>query len=420
MVKKIETKVIAYNLTKEYGFSDPFVGVLIDDMGEPLLNKDVSVIVSNIRDIEYVRTTNENGFFKLGINLLPGEYPIRSVFKGDSKYDSSEYKNIVTVLEPEPVEEEEIEEPVEELEEIQEEPEEESLEELEEELRNDFDEGEWDEVDDGMDKFNDFEEVEVSNEIIMDVKHIDMRFDLSKERVDNLKEYVIKAIKHDLPPKDNFKALDDVSFTVHKGERLGVIGFNGAGKSTLLKILSGVMKPTEGDVIVNGNVAPLLELGAGFDHNYSGSENIFLNGAILGYKKEFLETKYDEIVEFSELEEFIDVPIKNYSSGMIAKLGFSIATIVEPDILILDEVLSVGDVKFQKKSANKIKSLMKSGVTVVLVSHSVSTIRKICNKAIWLDHGELLMYGDVDEVCDAYVDAASKASAEELHNLNLD
>ena len=243
----------------------------------------------------------------------------------------------------------------------------------------------------------------MNQNIVIDVDNVSMEFKKPQEKVDNLKEYCIKWVKRELKPKNKFKALDHVSFSVHKGERVGIIGFNGAGKSTILKILSGVLKPTSGKIDTYGTIAPLLELGAGFDHNYSGRENVFLNGAILGYSREFLESKYDEIVEFSELEDFIDIPIKNYSSGMVAKLGFSVATIVEPDVLILDEVLSVGDVKFQKKSGDKLKSMMGSGVTVLLVSHATDNIRELCTRAIWLDQGKLVMDGDVDYVCDAYI-----------------
>ena len=270
-------------------------------------------------------------------------------------------------------------------------------------------------------ELGDNEDYQIMNQnIVIDVNNVSMEFRKPQEKVDNLKEYCIKWVKRELKPKTKFKALDNVSFSVHKGERVGIIGFNGAGKSTILKILSGVLKPTAGEIHTYGTVAPLLELGAGFDHNYSGRENVFLNGAILGYSREFLESKYDEILEFSELEDFIDIPIKNYSSGMVAKLGFSVATIVEPDVLILDEVLSVGDVKFQKKSGDKLKSMMGSGVTVLLVSHATDNIRELCTRAIWLDQGKLVMDGDVDYVCDAYIEAAKKASEEQLSGLQLE
>ena len=259
----------------------------------------------------------------------------------------------------------------------------------------------------------------LNKEVVIEVNNVYREFDKAQEKVDNLKEYVIKWLKRELKPKTKFKALEDVSFTVNKGERVGIIGFNGAGKSTLLKILSGVLRPNSGSIHINGKVAPLLELGAGFDHNYSGRENVFLNGAILGYSKEFLQSKYDEIVEFSELEEFMELPIKNYSSGMIAKLGFAVATLVEPEILILDEILSVGDVRFQKKSGDKLKSLMNTGTTVLLVSHSVGTVRSMCNRVIWLDHGKIVMDGLTRDVCDAYVEAAKKASDDELSGLDI-
>jgi ABC-2 type transport system ATP-binding protein len=231
-----------------------------------------------------------------------------------------------------------------------------------------------------------------------------MRFNLSQEKVDNIKEYVIKLLKRQLLFQE-FWALRDISFDVEKGDRVGIVGLNGAGKSTLLKIISGVMKPTEGNVDIHGRVVPLLELGAGFDHNYTGRENIYLNGAILGYSKEFIEQKYDEIVEFSEIGQFIDVPLKNYSSGMKARLGFSIATVVEPEILILDEVLSVGDAKFQEKSENRIMQLFDKGITVLFVSHSVQQVQRLCNKAIWLEHGKIVMQGSADEVCTKYAES---------------
>ena len=233
------------------------------------------------------------------------------------------------------------------------------------------------------------------------VNNVGMRFKLSQEKVDNLKEFFIKFLKRQISYKE-FWAIKNITFEVEKGDRWGIIGLNGAGKSTLLKIISGVMKPTEGSVEIKGKIVPLLELGAGFDGNYTGKENIFLNGAMLGFSKEFLEEKYDEIVEFSEVGKFIDVPLKNYSSGMRARLGFSIATTIKPEILILDEVLSVGDAKFRKKSENKILSLFSEGVTVLFVSHSIIQVKRICNKAIWLEKGEVVMMGDAKEVCDAY------------------
>ena len=235
----------------------------------------------------------------------------------------------------------------------------------------------------------------------IEVDHVSMKFNLSKEKVDSLKDYVIKSLKREIQYNE-FLALDDVSFKLEKGDKLGILGLNGAGKSTLLKIIAGVFKPSEGTVKKSGKLAPMLELGAGFEKNYTGRENIFLNGALMGYSKEYMESKYDEIVEFSELGDFIDVPIKNYSSGMKSRLGFAIATIVTPDILILDEVLSVGDGKFRKKSEKKIKSMFKDGVTVLFVSHSLEQVKRLCNKAMILDHGKLIAYGDIDEVAAKY------------------
>jgi len=236
---------------------------------------------------------------------------------------------------------------------------------------------------------------------VIKVENVKMKFNLSKERTDNLKEYVIKFIKRELHYQP-FWALKGVSFEVKKGDKFGIIGLNGAGKSTLLKLIAGVMKPTEGEIWVKGSMVPLLEMGTGFDPDYTGRENIFLKGALLGYPRRFLEEKFDEIVEFSELEEFINVPLRNYSSGMKARLAFSIATMVEPEILIIDEVLSVGDAKFQEKSREKMNSLLDEDATVLFVSHSTQQVRNICNRAIWLDKGKLIAEGPVDEVCDAY------------------
>ena len=235
----------------------------------------------------------------------------------------------------------------------------------------------------------------------IEVKDVSILFNLNKEKVDNLKEYVVKLVTKKLMFNE-FWALKDISFTVEKGERIGILGFNGAGKSTLLKTIAGVLKPTKGSVTVRGVIAPLLELGAGFDLNYSGKENIYLYGATMGYSRKYIDEKYNEIVEFSELKEFIDVPVKNYSSGMRARLGFAIATAVEPEVLILDEVLSVGDAKFRNKSEAKVKSMFDKGVTVLFVSHSTDQVRRLCNKAIILEKGKLIAQGDAKEICAKY------------------
>ncbi len=237
--------------------------------------------------------------------------------------------------------------------------------------------------------------------VAVEVSHVSMKFNLSSQRVDSLKEYIIKLIKGELQYNE-FWALKDVSFTLHRGERLGILGLNGAGKSTLCKAVAGVYKPTEGTIKKKGVLAPLLELGAGFDREYTAAENIFLYGAVLGYSREFLESKFDEIIEFAELQDFVDVPIKNFSSGMKSRLGFSICTAVCPDILILDEVLSVGDRKFRKKSEARVKEMIDQGVTVLFVSHSLEQVRRICDKAIILEHGQLLAFGDVEEIADIY------------------
>lgn len=233
------------------------------------------------------------------------------------------------------------------------------------------------------------------------LEHVGMRFNLSKEKVDSVKEYVIKLLKRDLHFNE-FWALKDIDFSIYKGDRVGVLGLNGAGKSTLMKVVAGVFRPTEGSVTKKGVLAPMIELGAGFDKQYTGAENIFLYGAVLGHSRAFMEEKFDEIVEFSELKEFIDVPLKNYSSGMKARLGFSIATVVEPDILILDEVLSVGDAKFRKKSEKKLMDMMDKGITVLFVSHNLDQVKRICNKAMILEKGRMKCYGDIDEVVPVY------------------
>lgn len=247
----------------------------------------------------------------------------------------------------------------------------------------------------------------MENDVVVSVQNVDMAFNLNKEKVDNLKEYFIKLVTHKLEYK-KFYGLKDVSFEVKKGEHLAILGLNGAGKSTLLKTIVGVYKPSSGHVETKGVIAPLLELGAGFDPNYSGRENIYLYGAIMGYDRAFIDKKYDEIVEFSELGNFIEVPIKNYSSGMKARLGFSIATAVEPDILILDEVLSVGDAGFRRKSLAKVKSLFETGVTVLFVSHNIEQVKSICDKAILLEHGKIIAQGDVADVIPVYEEKINK------------
>ena len=235
----------------------------------------------------------------------------------------------------------------------------------------------------------------------IEVDNVSMKFNLSREKVDSLKDYIFKTIKREIQYNE-FWALKNVSFSVEKGDRVGILGLNGAGKSTLLKVISGVFKPTEGHVDKHGKMVPLLELGAGFYPQYTGKENIYLYGAMLGYTKKFIDSKYDEIVEFSELQKFMDVPVKNYSSGMKSRLGFSIATVVEPKILILDEVLSVGDAKFRKKSEKKIMSMFDSGVTVLFVSHSLEQVQRLCNKAMILEKGKLIAYGDIVPISEQY------------------
>lgn len=237
----------------------------------------------------------------------------------------------------------------------------------------------------------------------LEVSHLGMKFNLSQEMHDTLKDYFINLFAHHQKmKKDEFWALSDVSFNLYPGDRLGILGLNGAGKSTILKAIAGVYHPTTGYVKMQGRLAPLLELGAGFEPQYSARENIFLYGAILGYKKDFIQTKFDEIIDFAELRDFIDVPVKNYSSGMKSRLGFAICTAVNPDILILDEVLSVGDSKFRRKSEEKIMSMFDGKVTVLFVSHSLDQVRRICNKAMILDHGHLKCFGDINDIAPIY------------------
>jgi len=238
-------------------------------------------------------------------------------------------------------------------------------------------------------------------ETVIEVKNVSMHFNLMVERVDSLKEYVMKLVKGKLLYND-FVALSHVSFKVQKGEIVGLVGLNGAGKSTLLKIIAGVLKPTEGKVITRGTIAPLIEVGAGFDPDLTARENVYLNGAILGHDRKFMDSKFDEIIDFAELRKFVDVPVKNFSSGMYARLGFAIATMVQPDILIVDEVLSVGDYLFQKKCEDRIQDMLDKGVTVVLVSHDINMIEKLCTKVVWLEDGHLKDIGPALKVCKEY------------------
>lgn len=233
------------------------------------------------------------------------------------------------------------------------------------------------------------------------VNNVSMKFKIYHDKIHSIKEYFVAKIKGNLKYEE-FWALNNISFEINKGEVVGIIGRNGAGKSTLLKVISGILVPTEGKVICLSNIVPMLELGSGFDMDLTGKENIYLNGSILGYSKEFLDSKYDEILEFSELEKFIDTPIRNYSSGMLMRLAFSVATVVEPEILIVDEILAVGDSSFQTKSKKRMMELMSGGTTVLFVSHNLEQIREMCKRVIWLDHGEIKMIGDAKTVCDSY------------------
>ncbi len=236
------------------------------------------------------------------------------------------------------------------------------------------------------------------------VDNVSMRFNLGIEKNFSLKLFFINLFKprKKKEKKTDFWALKDVSFEIKRGEVVGFIGSNGAGKSTMLKVIAGVMKPTKGKVEVHGNICPMIELGAGFDMDLTARENIFLNGAVLGYSKKFIEEKFDEIVEFSELKDFLDVPVRNFSSGMTARLAFSIATVVDPEILIVDEILSVGDMAFQAKSEAKMRSMIGGGTTVLFVSHSLVQIENLCDRAIWLEHGQVVKTGPAKEVCEEY------------------
>ena len=243
---------------------------------------------------------------------------------------------------------------------------------------------------------------------MINIDKVSMKFNLGIEKDNSIKQVFVNLFTGNKKKKEEFWALKDISFHINKGEVVGLIGSNGAGKSTLLKVVSGVMKPTEGKITINGVISPMIELGAGFDANLTARENIYLNGAILGYSKKFLDEKFESIVDFSELREFLDVPVKNFSSGMTAKLAFSVATIVNPEILIVDEILSVGDIKFQEKSKNKMLEMIKGGTTVLYVSHSLQSIKELCTKVVWIEHGQIVKIGNPKEICDEYYNMQMK------------
>ena len=238
---------------------------------------------------------------------------------------------------------------------------------------------------------------------VIDVKNVSMRFIMEQERTDTIKEYMVKLVQRKLK-FSGFMALRDVSFTVRRGEAVALIGVNGSGKSTMLKLIAGVMEPTGGSVAIHGSIAPLIELSAGFDPDLTGRENIFLNGALLGHRRAYMTEHYGEIVDFAELEPFIDIPVRSYSSGMVARLGFSIATTVNADILVVDEVLAVGDHNFQQKCHRRMEQMLKNGTTLLFVSHDAEQVKKLCTRAIWLDHGRMMADGPAVEVCDGYLD----------------
>lgn len=244
------------------------------------------------------------------------------------------------------------------------------------------------------------------NDYVIEVENATVRFNMASEKIDNLKEYFVKLVKRELMFQE-FLALKDVSFSVKRGEAWGLVGTNGSGKSTLLKLICGILKPYKGSVTVRGTIAPLIELGAGFDGELTATENIYLNGAVLGYSKEFMDAHFQEIVDFAELWDFMNMPIKNYSSGMSARLGFSIATIVRPDILIVDEVLAVGDAAFQEKCQKRMQEMLAGGTTLLFVSHTMQTVRELCDHALWINKGVVQMQGDVEPVCNAYMESLS-------------
>ena len=241
----------------------------------------------------------------------------------------------------------------------------------------------------------------ISSENSVEIRNVEMHFNMSKEKLESFKEYFIKLAKRQLMYED-FVAVNDVSFDIKKGDVFGIVGLNGSGKSTILKIISGILTPTKGTVKTYGTIAPLIELGAGFDMELTARENIYLNGSVLGHSKKFMDEKFDDIVEFSEMRDFLDTPMKNYSSGMVARVAFAIATVTTPDILIVDEILAVGDFLFQEKCEQRINSMLKDDTTVIIVSHSIEQIERLCKHCLWLDKGKIKMIGEAKEVCDAY------------------
>ena len=244
------------------------------------------------------------------------------------------------------------------------------------------------------------------SENAVELRNVEMHFNMSKEKLESLKEYFLKLVKRQLHFED-FVAVDNVSFDIKKGDVFGIVGLNGCGKSTTLKMISGILEPTKGMVKTYGTIAPLIELGAGFDMDLTARENIYLNGSVLGYSKKFIDEKFDDIVNFSEMHEFLDVPMKNYSSGMVARIAFAIATVTTPDILIVDEILAVGDFLFQQKCEERINAMINNDTTVIIVSHSIEQIERLCKHCVWLEKGKIKMIGDALEVCDAYKNSQS-------------
>ncbi len=241
----------------------------------------------------------------------------------------------------------------------------------------------------------------MNSENAVEIRDVEMHFNMSKEKLESLKEYFLRLVTKKLMFED-FVAVNGVSFDIKKGDVFGIVGLNGSGKSTMLKIISGILTPSKGTVETQGTIAPLIELGAGFDMDLTARENIYLNGSVLGYSKKFMDEKFQEIVEFSEMQDFLDTPMKNYSSGMVARIGFAIATITRPDILIVDEILAVGDFRFQEKCEKRINSMINDETTVIIVSHTIEQIERLCKHCAWLEKGKLKMIGDAQEVCKAY------------------